>query len=132
MIVAISSQKSAHAAAQSIGMPEANVVLAEAAIYIALAPKSNAIYTAYSQVRQDLENSVNEPVPMHIRNAPTEFMKGVGYGKGYQYAHDNPDAQVDQQHLPDSLRNRVYYRPTKRGFEGKLSSAPAKEDKNEA
>ena len=121
--------QAAHAATQNIGMPEANVVLAEAAIYIALAPKSNAVYTAYNQVRQDLEHSVNEPVPMHIRNAPTSFMKTVGYGKGYQYAHDNPDAQVDQQHLPDSLQDRVYYRPTNRGFEGKLSTAQPKENK---
>lgn len=118
--------QAAHTATQNIGMPEANVILAEAAIYIALAPKSNAVYTAYNQAKQDIENSINEPVPLHIRNAPTSLMKSFGYGKNYEYAHNHPNAKVEQQHLPDSLKDRVYYKPTNRGFEGKFS------DKNES
>ncbi len=115
--------QSAHTASQNIGMPEASVILAEAAIYIALAPKSNAVYAAYNLAQQDIENSANEPVPLHIRNAPTSFMKSIGYGKGYQYAHDNPEAKVEQQHLPDSLRDHVYYHPTNRGFERQFTSS---------
>lgn len=112
--------QTALSATQNIGMPESNIILAEAALYVALAPKSNAVYTAYNQAKSDIENKTNEPVPLHLRNAATSFMKSVDYGKGYKYAHDHPDAKVEQQHLPDSLKNRVYYRPTNRGFESKF------------
>jgi putative ATPase len=100
-----------------IGMPEGNLALAEAAVYLALAPKSNALYTAYSAVLEDVERTAAEPVPLHLRNAPTALMKGLGYGKGYQYAHDLEDKVADMQCLPDNLKNRRYYAPTGQGVE---------------
>jgi putative ATPase len=101
-----------------LGMPEGGLALAEAVVYLSLAPKSNALYTAYNEVQADIENTAAEPVPLHLRNAPTGLMKSVGYGKGYKYAHDF-DAKVaaDMQCLPDNLRDRVYYRPTAEGWE---------------
>jgi putative ATPase len=103
-----------------IGLPEGNTALAQAVVYLALAPKSNAIYVAYNAAKEDALNTATEPVPLHLRNAPTGLMKGLGYGKGYKYAHDFPDAVVDQQHLPESLKGRKYYQPTDRGFEAEL------------
>ena len=100
-----------------LGMPEGGLALAEAVVYLALAPKSNALYAAYNQVRDDIENTAAEPVPLHLRNAPTGLMKAVGYGKGYQYAHDLESKVADMQCLPDNLRDRVYYRPTAEGSE---------------
>ena len=100
-----------------LGMPEGGLALAEAVVYLALAPKSNALYSAYDQVRDDIENTAAEPVPLHLRNAPTGLMKAVGYGKGYQYAHDLDSKVADMQCLPDNLRDRVYYRPTAEGAE---------------
>jgi putative ATPase len=104
-----------------LGSPEGELALAQATLYLALAPKSNAAYVAYNEARADVEAAPAEPVPLHIRNAPTGLMKNLGYGQGYQYAHDAPDARVDQEHLPDSLRGRRYYRPTDRGLEAELS-----------
>jgi putative ATPase len=101
---------------KQIGMPESNVILAELAVYLALAPKSNAIYSAYNQAKADLESTANDPVPLHLRNAPTKLMKELNYGKDYKYAHNFEDAKVDQAHLPDSLKGRIYYRPI-RGWE---------------
>jgi len=103
-----------------IGMPEGNTALAQAVIYLALAPKSNAVYKAYSSAKQDALNSLTEPVPLHLRNPVTPLMQGLGYGKGYKYAHDFPSAQVDQEHFPERLKGRRYYFPTDRGFEGEL------------
>ncbi len=103
-----------------IGMPEGNLALAEAVVYLALAPKSNALYTAYSEVQQDVEKTVAEPVPLHIRNAPTGLMKSLGYGRGYQYAHDLDGKVADMQCLPDNLRDRIYYRPTDEGREREM------------
>jgi len=100
-----------------LGMPEGGLALAEAVVYLALAPKSNALYTAYNQVRDDIENTAAQPVPLHLRNAPTGLMKSVGYGKGYQYAHDLESKVADMQCLPDNLQDRVYYRPTADGAE---------------
>jgi len=100
-----------------LGMPEGGLALAEAVVYLALAPKSNALYAAYNQVRDDIENTAAEPVPLHLRNAPTGLMKSVGYGKGYQYAHDLESKVADMQCLPENLRDRVYYRPTPEGAE---------------
>jgi putative ATPase len=104
-----------------LGMPEANLALAQAVAYLALAPKSNALYTAYGAVLEDVEKTSAEPVPLHIRNAVTALMKQVGYGKGYQYAHDL-DAKVaaDMDCLPDNLRGRQYYHPTAEGREKAL------------
>jgi putative ATPase len=103
-----------------IGMPEGNLALAQAVVYLSVAPKSNALYTAYGAVRQDVEQTAAEPVPLHLRNAPTSLMKGLGYGKDYQYAHDTECKVADMQCLPDSLRNRVYYRPTNEGVEKRI------------
>jgi putative ATPase len=103
-----------------LGSPEGELALAQATLYLALAPKSNAAYVAYNEARADVEAAPAEPVPLHIRNAPTGLMKDLGYGRGYQYAHDAPDARVDQEHLPETLRGRRYYRPASRGLEAEL------------
>jgi putative ATPase len=103
-----------------LGTPEGELALAQAAVYLALAPKSNAVYAAWNAVREDIREKPAEPVPLHLRNAPTGLMAHLGYGRGYQYAHDAPDAVVDQEHLPGALRGRVYYRPTERGLEKDL------------
>ncbi len=103
-----------------LGTPEGELALAQAAVYLALAPKSNAVYTAWNAVHEDIREKPAEPVPLHLRNAPTGLMANLGYGRGYQYAHDAPDAVVEQEHLPDALRGRVYYRPTERGLEKDL------------
>src|SRR6201988_3643728 len=103
-----------------IGMPEGNLALAQAIVYLCAAPKSNALYTAYGAVQQDVEQTAAEPVPLHLRNAPTSLMKGLGYGKGYQYAHDVEEKVVDMQCLPDSLRDRVYYPPPNEGVEKRI------------
>jgi len=100
-----------------LGMPEGALALAEAVVYIALAPKSNALYTAYGEVLEDVERTSAEPVPLHIRNAVTALMKQVGYGKGYQYAHDLETKVADMECLPDNLRGREYYHPTSEGHE---------------
>ena len=103
-----------------IGMPEGNLALAQAVVYLSVAPKSNALYTAYGAALQDVEQTAAEPVPLHLRNAPTSLMKDLGYGKGYQYAHDTEDKVADMQCLPNSLRGRVYYRPTNEGVEKRI------------
>lgn len=112
----IAAQQAVH----TMGMPEAALALAEAVVFLALAPKSNAVYVAYKEAVRDVQETRNGPVPLHLRNAPTKLMKNLGYGAGYQYAHDAEDAKVEQEHLPEALRGRVYYRPTPRGWEGKL------------
>ena len=103
-----------------IGMPEGNLALAQAVLYLSAAPKSNALYTAYSQVLQDVEQTAADAVPLHLRNAPTGLMKGLGYGDGYQYAHDLKEKVANMQCLPDNLRDRVYYRPTVEGVEKRI------------
>jgi putative ATPase len=103
-----------------IGMPEGNLALAQAVVYLALAPKSNALYTAYGEVQQDVEATAAESVPLHLRNAPTGLMKGLGYGQGYQYAHDVEGKIADMQCLPDNLRDRTYYHPTSEGVERQI------------
>jgi putative ATPase len=103
-----------------IGMPEGDLVLAQAVVYLALAPKSNALYTAYGAVQEDVESTAAEPVPLHLRNAPTGLVKHLGYGKGYQYAHNMDSKVADMQCLPDNLRDRVYYQPTEEGREKQI------------
>jgi putative ATPase len=103
-----------------IGMPEGNLALAQAVVYLSVAPKSNALYTAYGGVQQDVEQTSADPVPLHLRNAPTGLMKGLGYGQGYQYAHDVEGKVADMQCLPDNLRGRVYYRPSGEGIEKRI------------
>jgi putative ATPase len=100
-----------------IGLPEGKLALAQCVIYLAAAPKSNSLYTAYGAVVSDVENTRNDPVPLHIRNAPTGLMKGLGYGKGYQYAHDVEDKVADMDCLPDSLKGRKYFQPQEIGAE---------------
>ncbi|ADH61290.1 AAA ATPase central domain protein [Thermoanaerobacter mathranii subsp. mathranii str. A3] len=107
----------AYNACHYIGMPECSVNLAQVAIYLALAPKSNAVYMAYNKAKEDAEETIAESVPMHLRNAPTKLMKELGYGKGYKYAHDFEDKVTDMQCLPDNLKDRKYYVPTDSGFE---------------
>ncbi len=103
-----------------IGPPEGYLALAQAAVYLALAPKSNALYTAYGSVQEDLQSTIAEPVPLHLRNAVTGLMKHIGYGKGYQYAHDTEDKLTDMACLPESLLGREYYHPTDQGFEARI------------
>lgn len=100
-----------------IGMPECSVHLTEAVVYNALAPKSNAMEVAYNEAARDANASIAEPVPLHIRNAPTRLMKELDYGKGYVYAHDTEDKIADMECLPDNLRGREYYHPGNQGFE---------------
>jgi putative ATPase len=116
LVVANAAKEAVH----FTGMPEGNTALAQAVVYLALAPKSNAVYVAYGKAKEDALRSATEPVPLHLRNAPTALMKALDYGKGYKYAHDFPDATVEQEHLPPSLKGRRYYVPTDRGFEGEL------------
>jgi len=117
---ALSLCMAARDAVDFIGMPEGNLALAEAAVYLSVAPKSNALYTAYGAVQQDVEQTAAEPVPLHLRNAPTGLMKGLGYAAGYQYAHDLDSKVADMQCLPDNLRDRSYYKPTNEGIEKRI------------
>jgi putative ATPase len=103
-----------------LGSPEGELALAQATLYLALAPKSNAVYLAFGSAKEDVGERPSEPVPLHLRNAPTPLMRDLGYARGYQYAHDAPEARVDQEHLPPSLRDRQYYQPTDRGLEAEL------------
>ena len=117
---ALSLCMAARDAVDFIGMPEGNLALAQAVVYLSLAPKSNALYTAYSDVQQDVERTAAEPVPLHLRNAPTGLMKNLGYGRGYKYAHDEESKIADMQCLPDNLRGRTYYHPTNEGIEKRI------------
>jgi putative ATPase len=112
---------SARDAVQFIGLPEGELALAEAAVYCAMAPKSNALYRAWGDVQDAIASGASDPPPMAIRNAPTELMKREGYGRGYRYAHDHEDAVTGLDCLPERLRERRFYRPTERGFERELS-----------
>jgi putative ATPase len=112
---------SARDAMHFLGSPEGDLALAQAVVYLALAPKSNAVYTAYNEVLADIESRPAEPVPLHLRNAPTRLMKELDYGKGYQYAHDLASKVADMQCLPDNLRDRRYYHPTDQGREKLLA-----------
>ncbi|HEY3380499.1 MAG TPA: replication-associated recombination protein A [Vicinamibacterales bacterium] len=117
---ALSVAMAAKEAVHFIGMPEGNNALAEAVVYMATAPKSNAIYVAYSQAASEALHDVAEPVPLHLRNAPTKLMKDLEYGKGYQYAHNEKDAVAAMDCLPERLQGRKYYHPTERGFEKEI------------
>ena len=105
-----------------LGSPEGELALAEAVVYLALAPKSNAVYTAWGAVQAEIENTRQEPVPMHLRNAPTKLMKDLGYSEGYRYAHDEENKVADMDCLPDSLKGRRYYQPTQEGRERQLAA----------
>jgi putative ATPase len=128
---ALEQAVAAFQASRYIGMPECALALSQAVVFLATAPKSNALYTAYKAVKAEIGRSGHLPVPMHIRNAPTRFMKELGYGKGYQYAHDFPDAEVDQEHLPEPIRKKRFYHPTDRGFEDTIRKRMKYEDPEE-
>jgi putative ATPase len=117
---ALSVALNATDAVRLVGLPECKLALAQAAVYLSVAPKSNALYTAYSEVVSDVQKTFNEPPPLHIRNAPTDLMKELGYGKGYQYAHDLKEKVADMECFPDSMRGRQYYRPTDQGMERRI------------
>ena len=117
LVVAIAAQQAVH----FIGMPEGNLALAEAVVYLATAPKSNSLYQAYSQVQEEIKQSPDEPVPLDLRNPVTSLMKKIGYGKGYKYPHDYPGHFVQQQHLPDSLKGKRYYTPSDHGYEEQVA-----------
>jgi len=117
---ALSLCMAARDAVDFIGMPEGNLALAQAVVYLSVAPKSNALYTAYGDVQRDVEQTAADPVPLHLRNAPTKLMKGLGYGKGYEYAHDVEGKVADMECLPDNLRGREYYKPTNEGIEKRI------------
>jgi putative ATPase len=102
---------------QMLGSPEGELGLAQVVVYLATAPKSNAVYAASKTVGKTIKKSGSLPVPMHIRNAPTRLMKELGYGKGYRYAHDADDALVQQDHLPEEIAGTTFYKPTNRGYE---------------
>ncbi len=112
---------SAKEAIDFLGSPEGDLALAEAVVYLCLAPKSNSVYTAYGAVQAEIEHTRQEPVPLHLRNAPTRLMKELEYGKGYRYAHDEEGRVADMDCLPDSLRGRSYYQPTQEGREKQLA-----------
>jgi putative ATPase len=118
LVVAMAAQQAVH----FIGMPEGNLALAEAAVYLATAPKSNSLYAAYSGAAEEIKKGRNDPVPLHLRNAVTGLMKREGYGKGYKYAHQYQGHVVDQEHLPESLRGRRFYFPTDIGFEREVAT----------
>jgi len=116
LTVAVAAKDAAH----FLGLPEANTALAQAATYLATAPKSNAVYTAYNRAAEDAMRDVAEPVPLHLRNAPTRLMKELEYGRGYRYAHDERDGVTPMSCLPPGLEGRRYYQPTERGFEKEI------------
>ncbi len=116
--VAVAAQQAVH----FVGLPEGNLALAEAVVYLATAPKSNSLYRAYSEVQEEIRRSGYQPVPLHLRNPETALMRDVGYGQGYKYAHDYEGHFVEQQNLPDALRGRVYYHPGDLGFEKEIAA----------
>ena len=104
-----------------LGQPEGGLALAQAVVYLALAPKSNAVYTAYGAVKADIEATAAEPVPLHLRNAPTKLLKSLDYGKDYRYAHNEADGiAADMTCLPPAHKDRTFYQPTDRGFEAEV------------
>ena len=113
LVLAVAAQQAVH----FIGLPEGNLALAEAVVYLATAPKSNSLYQAYSHVQKDIQKGRNEPVPLHLRNPVTDLMQRMGHGRGYKYAHDYPGHFVEQQNLPTSLQGERYYVPTEQGYE---------------
>jgi putative ATPase len=114
--VAVAAQQAFH----FVGLPEGDLALGQAAVYLATAPKSNALYAAFQRVQRDVREIENMPVPLHIRNAPTKLMEDLGYGKDYKYPHDYPDHFVEEEYLPENLKGRTYYHPTEQGFEKEI------------
>jgi len=123
--VAIAAKEAYH----FLGSPEGELALAQCAVYLATAPKSNAVYVAFNEVQKDIQEQPALPVPLHLRNAPTPLMAQLGYAKEYQYPHDFPGAHVDQEYMPDNLRGRIYYHPTDRGYEAKVKESLQRREK---
>jgi putative ATPase len=117
LVITVAAQQAVH----FVGLPEGNLALAEAVVYLATAPKSNSLYQAYSRVQKDVQQGRNEPVPLHLRNPVTGLMRQMGYGWGYKYAHDHPDHFIKQQNLPASLQGKRYYVPTEQGYEKEVA-----------
>ena len=117
LVIAVAAQQAVH----FVGLPEGNLALAQAAVYLAAAPKSNSLYQAYSRVQQDIQHGRSEPVPLHLRNPVTDLMRKTGYGKGYKYAHGYPNHFVRQQNLPPSLQEKRYYVPSDQGYEKEIA-----------
>jgi putative ATPase len=117
LVIAVAAQQAVH----FVGLPEGNLALAQAVVYLAAAPKSNSLYRAYSRVQQDIQHGRSEPVPLHLRNPVTDLMRKTGYGKDYKYAHDYPDHFVRQQNLPPSLQGKRYYIPSDQGYEKEIA-----------
>ena len=113
LVITMAAQQAVH----FVGMPEANLALAEAAVYLATAPKSNSLYQAYSRIQEEIKGGSGESAPLHLRNPVTPLMKDIGYGKDYKYAHDYPGHFVQQQNLPDSLQGKHFYTPSDQGYE---------------
>ncbi len=122
LVIAVSAQQAIH----FVGLPEANLALAQAVVYLATAPKSNALYSGYSAVQEDIKKGPNEQVPLHLRNAVTGLMKQFDYGKGYKYAHDYEGHFAEQEHLPPGAASRRYYTPSDQGFEPEIAARLAK------
>jgi len=118
LVIAVAAQQAVH----FVGLPEGNLALAQAAVYLAAAPKSNSLYQAYSRVQQDIQHGRSEPVPLHLRNPVTDLMRKTGYGKGYKYAHGYPNHFVRQQNLPPSLQGKRYYVPSDQGYEKEIAA----------
>ena len=116
LVIAMAAQQAVH----FIGMPEGNLALAEAAVYLATAPKSNSLYEAYSRAQKEVTQGSSESVPLHLRNPVTPLMQEMGHGQGYQYAHDHPDHFVKQQNLPDRIQGNKYYTPSTQGYESQI------------
>jgi len=118
LTIAVTAQQAVH----FVGLPEGNLALAEAVVYLATAPKSNSLYQAYSRVQEDIQHGRNEPVPLHLRNPVTGLMRQMGHGKGYKYAHDYVGHFVKQQNLPSSLQGKRYYFPGDQGYEKEIAA----------
>jgi putative ATPase len=118
LVVAMAAQQAVH----FIGMPEGNLALAQAAVYLATAPKSNSLYEAYNKVQDEIRKGTSESVPLHLRNPVTPLMKEMGYGEDYKYAHDYPDHFVEQQNLPEALKGKRFYKPGQQGYEKQVDA----------
>ncbi|NVM25104.1 MAG: replication-associated recombination protein A [Desulfobacterales bacterium] len=121
----------AYQAWEKVGPPEAELSLAQAVVYLATAPKSNTLYKAEKSVKREIEESGPQPVPLHLRNAPTKLMKEMNYGKGYIYPHDYPESQIRQEYLPGKIREKIFYQPSDRGFEKEIKKRMIEQKKIE-
>jgi putative ATPase len=128
---ALEQTTAAYQACRFVGLPECALALAQAVVFLATSPKSNSLELSYIAVKEEIARSGHLPVPLNIRNAPTGLMKKLGYGKGYKYAHDFPDAKVEQEHLPKEIRGKRFYHPTDRGFEKTIKERMEEFEKDE-